>query len=528
MKTFVAAILLFAVGFELYASLTPIGGGGAGGGGDALTTNPLSQFAATTSAQLAGVITNETGSGLLVFATSPTFTTPILGVPTSVTLTNATGLPAAGIGSGTIAQARLGTGSDGSGTHALFDDQTYKAIAGGGDALVANPLSQFAATTSSQFKGVISDENAPDGASSKVIMALGSLSIASGKTATFDHTSTFTTTDGQTYTFPTTSATLARTDAANTFTGTQTVGALVATTVNGNTVTTGTGVLTLGAGKTTTFDHTSTFTTTDAQTYTFPTTSATIARTDAANTFTGHQTVEGVTSTGATGTGKFAFDTAPTIAGPTFSGTTTITGSGGATIDNSSASAGTISSSGGGQFNITAPIQLSGNVKDSAGSFGTSGYALVGNGSGALTYTFISRSTNVPFFIYPGTTTGAITSTSGFITSSNRSQVDFDSTGYTQARIKVLIGGTASNATTTFTVKYFTATTTTIGNLIAAGTGATQVSVTVNTTTNTEYVGGWVTLTSGAIGDVFWSVVAVDTANASLNPTVSRLDVEFR
>lgn len=46
------------------------------GGGDALTANPLSQFAATTSAQLAGVISDETGSGALVFANSPTLTTP--------------------------------------------------------------------------------------------------------------------------------------------------------------------------------------------------------------------------------------------------------------------------------------------------------------------------------------------------------------------------------------------------------------------------------------------------------------------
>jgi hypothetical protein len=36
----------------------------------------LSQFAATTSAQLAGVISDETGSGSLVFATSPTIATP--------------------------------------------------------------------------------------------------------------------------------------------------------------------------------------------------------------------------------------------------------------------------------------------------------------------------------------------------------------------------------------------------------------------------------------------------------------------
>ncbi|MSU60719.1 MAG: hypothetical protein EXS52_02260, partial [Candidatus Staskawiczbacteria bacterium] len=59
----------------------------------ALTANDLSVFASTTSSQLAGVISDETGSGALVFATSPTFVTPILGTPTSGTLTNATGLP---------------------------------------------------------------------------------------------------------------------------------------------------------------------------------------------------------------------------------------------------------------------------------------------------------------------------------------------------------------------------------------------------------------------------------------------------
>ena len=54
--------------------------------GDALTTNPLSQFAATTSAQLAGVISDETGSGALVFATSPTLVTPNIGAATGQTL----------------------------------------------------------------------------------------------------------------------------------------------------------------------------------------------------------------------------------------------------------------------------------------------------------------------------------------------------------------------------------------------------------------------------------------------------------
>jgi hypothetical protein len=43
-----------------------------------------------TSANLAGALTDETGSGAAVFATSPTLVTPILGTPTSGALTNCT------------------------------------------------------------------------------------------------------------------------------------------------------------------------------------------------------------------------------------------------------------------------------------------------------------------------------------------------------------------------------------------------------------------------------------------------------
>lgn len=42
------------------------------GAGDAQTANPLSQFAATTSLQIKGVVSDETGSGALVFGTNPT------------------------------------------------------------------------------------------------------------------------------------------------------------------------------------------------------------------------------------------------------------------------------------------------------------------------------------------------------------------------------------------------------------------------------------------------------------------------
>ena len=74
-----------------------------------VTTDKLSTLAATTSTELAGVISDETGSGSLVFGTSPTLVTPILGTPTSVTLTNATGLPVSGITAST--STALGVGS---------------------------------------------------------------------------------------------------------------------------------------------------------------------------------------------------------------------------------------------------------------------------------------------------------------------------------------------------------------------------------------------------------------------------------
>jgi len=66
-----------------------------------VTTDKISALAATTSAELAGVISDETGTGSLVFATSPTLVTPALGTPSALVGTNITGT-AAGLTAGNV------------------------------------------------------------------------------------------------------------------------------------------------------------------------------------------------------------------------------------------------------------------------------------------------------------------------------------------------------------------------------------------------------------------------------------------
>jgi len=93
------------------------------------TTDKISALSSTTSAELAGVISDETGTGKLVFATSPALVTPALGTPTSGVLTNCTGT-ASGLTAGAV-------------TNGVY---------------TTNNISALASTTSAELAGVISDE----------------------------------------------------------------------------------------------------------------------------------------------------------------------------------------------------------------------------------------------------------------------------------------------------------------------------------------------------------------------------------
>ena len=115
---------------------------------------------------------------------------------------NATGIPIIAGTTGTLSVARGGTGvttSTGSGNLVLSTSPT----------LATPTLGVATATTINKVTFTAPAVSA-------------TLTIADGKTFTVNHSLTLAGTDSTTMTFPSTSATIARTDAAQTFTGTQT------------------------------------------------------------------------------------------------------------------------------------------------------------------------------------------------------------------------------------------------------------------------------------------------------------------
>jgi hypothetical protein len=156
------------------------------GSGGYIATGTLAQFDPTTSAQLAGVITDETGTGALVFANTPTLVTPVLGAATATSI-NSTTIPTSktlvvttdklSALAATTSAELAGVISDESGTGALVFANTptlVTPVLGAATATSINSttiptsktlvvttdkLSALAATTSAELAGVISDES---------------------------------------------------------------------------------------------------------------------------------------------------------------------------------------------------------------------------------------------------------------------------------------------------------------------------------------------------------------------------------
>lgn len=108
------------------------------GGTVAYTSNNLGAFSSTTSSQLAGVISDETGSGSLVFATSPTLVTPVLGAATATTINKVTFTQPATGSTLTVADGKTLTASN---TLTLTGtDSSSVAFGGGGTVMYTSAI----------------------------------------------------------------------------------------------------------------------------------------------------------------------------------------------------------------------------------------------------------------------------------------------------------------------------------------------------------------------------------------------------
>ena len=215
-----------ALGTPASATLTNATGLPISTGVSGLGTGVATFLATPSSANLACAVTNETGSGSLVFATSPTLVTPILGTPTSGTATNLTGLPLTTGVTGTLPIANGGTGT----TSTTFTNLTTNVtgtlpVANGGTGVTSSTgtVAVVLSTSPTLVTPVLGVATATS--VNKVAITApatsATLTIADGKTLTASNTLTLAGTDATTMTFPTSSATVAGLGIVQTFTAAQ-------------------------------------------------------------------------------------------------------------------------------------------------------------------------------------------------------------------------------------------------------------------------------------------------------------------
>ncbi len=176
--------------------------GTSGGGGGSFSATDID-----TSAELAAIVADESGTGPLLFGTSPTIAAPsITGQISFADNTRQVFNPGAntpGFNFGSQSGAP-DTPSDGDAYYdtnipalrARINGAWVNLGSGGGGGLASTDID-----TSAELKAILTDENAPDGSSSKFLLALGSISIASGKTLTVSNSFVMTATDSSTVAF---------------------------------------------------------------------------------------------------------------------------------------------------------------------------------------------------------------------------------------------------------------------------------------------------------------------------------------